>query len=60
MNMVVSLSHLYYPHKIVIIYYLLLKEERNKNAETGNINSNFKRKDIYLSLNDTKEYRKNI
>jgi hypothetical protein len=51
MNMVVSLSHLYYPHKIVIIYYLLLKEERNKN---------FKRKDIYLSLNDTKEYRKNI
>ena len=38
------------------ILSIIEREERNKNAETGNINSNFKRKDIYLSLNDTKEY----
>jgi len=39
---------------------IIKKEERKKNTQTGNINSNYKRKDLLLPLDDTKEFIKKI
>lgn len=39
---------------------IISKEEKNKKNETSNINSNYKRKDLILSLVDTKPYIKKI
>lgn len=42
------------------ILKIILNEEKNKNAETGGINSNLHRKDLLLPLNKTKQYIKKI
>jgi len=39
---------------------IISKEERNKKNETSEINSNYKRKDMILNLNETKSYIKKI
>jgi ectoine hydroxylase-related dioxygenase (phytanoyl-CoA dioxygenase family) len=42
------------------ILEIISREERNKNNESGSINSNFRRKDIFLPVADTKKFIKKI